>query len=158
MMGEANLGNMPFKSIYFHGLVRDEKGRKMSKSLGNATDPISVIEKFGADALRCALIIGSTPGNDVNYSEQKVDYYYRFANKLWNAVRFVYTKIFDENESDIHLDLDAIKGDIETHMEKLNHFDKWMLGKINMVIEESGRMFTDYHLGQFGESIINMVW
>lgn len=149
---------MPFKTVYFHGIVLDEKGRKMSKSLGNAMDPLEVIEKYGADALRVGLIIGSTPGNPLNYSEQKVDYYYRFANKLWNAVRFVYTKIFGEEAHDIHLDLDTIKEDLTTHMDKLNHFDKWMLGKINMVIEESGRMFADYHLGQFGETVINMVW
>lgn len=158
MMGSANLGTMPFKAIYFNGLMRDEKGRKMSKSLGNIVDPVSVIEKFGADALRCALLMGTTPGNDVNYSEQKVDYYYRFANKLWNAVRFVHTNIFKDEDQDVHLDLDSIKEDIQDYMDKLNHFDKWMLGKVNMIIEESGRMFGDYHLGQFGESVINMVW
>ncbi len=90
-------------------------------------DPLQVIEKFGADALRCSLIIGSTPGNQVNYSDQKADYYFRFANKLWNAVRFVYTKIFDENSDAIQLDLEAIKEDVEKHMDKMNHFDKWML-------------------------------
>lgn len=130
----------------------------MSKSLGNIVDPLVLIEKFGADALRCALLMGSTPGNDVNYSEQKVDYYYRFANKLWNAVRFVHTNIFKDEETEIHLDLDIIKTDIHENMDKLNHFDKWMIGKVNMIIEESGRMMGDYHLGQFGESVINMVW
>ena len=84
----------------------------MSKSLGNAMDPLEVIEKYGADALRVGLIIGSTPGNPLNYSEQKVDYYFRFANKLWNAVRFVHTKIFGEEGSEIHLDLDALKDDL----------------------------------------------
>lgn len=158
MMGAVNMNSMPFKTVYFHGIVLDEKGRKMSKSLGNAMDPLEVIEKYGADALRVGLIVGSTPGNPLNYSDQKVDYYYRFANKLWNAVRYVYTKIFGEEAHDIHLDLETIKEDLTAHMDKLNHFDKWMLGKINMVIEESGRMFADYHLGQFGESVINMVW
>lgn len=158
MMAEINMGNMPFDTVYFHGIVNDEKGRKMSKSLGNVMDPLTVIEKFGADALRCSLIIGSTPGNTVNYSDQKADYYYRFANKLWNAVRFVHTNIFKEGDDDVSLDLDAIKGDLEKNMEELNHFDKWLLGKINMLIEESERMFSDYHLGQFGESIVGMVW
>ncbi len=157
MMADINMGNMPFKTIYFHGIVNDEKGRKMSKSLGNVMDPLEVIEKFGADALRCSLIIGSTPGNSINYSDQKADYYYRFANKLWNAVRFVHTNIFKEGDDAIHLDLEAIKQDITDHMDKLNHFDKWMIGKLNMVIEDSGRMFADYHLGQFGDSIVNMV-
>lgn len=146
IMADINMGSMPFKTIYFHGIVNDEKGRKMSKSLGNATDPLEIIEKFGADALRCSLMMGSTPGNPVNFSEQKADYYYRFANKLRNAVRFVYTKISEENGDNVQLDLDAIKEDIEKHMEKLNHFDKRMIGKVNMVIEESGRMFADYHL------------
>ena len=94
MMGSVNLDSMPFKNVYFHGLVRDEKGRKMSKSLGNIVDPLSVIEKYGADALRCSLIIGSTPGNDVNYSDTKTEYYFRFANKLWNAARFISMKVF----------------------------------------------------------------
>lgn len=158
MMGEVNLGTLPFKDIYFNGLVRDEKGRKLSKSLGNSVDPLVIIEKFGADALRCALIMGSTPGNDINFSEQRADYYHRFANKLWNAVRFVSTKIFTEENEAMSLDLVAIQEDLEKHMEKLNHFDKWMLGKLNMVVEESERMMGDYLLGQFGENVISMVW
>ncbi len=158
MMGEANTQKMPFKNVYFHGLVRDEKWRKMSKSLGNIVDPISVIEKFGADALRCSLIIGSTPGNDVNYSESKTEYYFRFANKLWNASRFISMKVFGENEDELNIDLEALSDDITTHMDKLNHFDQWMLQRLSQVIVDSERAFTQFQLGDYGHQVVQLVY
>lgn len=97
MMGAVNTQKMPFKRVFFHGIVRDEKGRKMSKSLGNSLDPVKVIDKYGADALRCALLIGTTPGSDSNFSETKTEYYFRFANKLWNAARFIALRVFGED-------------------------------------------------------------
>ncbi len=95
------LGDIPFKKVYFHGLVRDKHGRKISKSLGNNIDPVDIIEKHGTDALRMSLIVGNGPGNDVNFDEQKVRAYGKFANKLWNMTRFVlerYDDITQENE------------------------------------------------------------
>jgi len=80
---------MPFAHVYLHGLVRDAKGQKFSKSKGNAVDPLIMVEKYGADALRGALLLGNTPGNDQKFQEQKVDYVRRFINKMWNASRFV---------------------------------------------------------------------
>lgn len=98
LMSGALLGEVPFRSVYLHGLVRDEKGRKMSKSLGNTMDPVDLIEKYGADALRLALIIGAAAGNDTRLSEQRVKGYKNFANKLWNISRFVLTAV-DEHSN-----------------------------------------------------------
>jgi valyl-tRNA synthetase len=89
LMSTALLGEVPFRDVYLHGLVRDEKGRKMSKSLGNTIDPITLIEKYGADATRLSLIIGAAAGNDIKLSEQRVKGYKNFTNKLWNVTRFV---------------------------------------------------------------------
>lgn len=97
LMSTFHLGQVPFKNVYLHGLVRDEKGRKMSKSLGNIIDPLNMIEKYGADATRLSLIIGAAPGNDLRLSEDKVRGYKHFANKLWNITRFILTNTADFN-------------------------------------------------------------
>jgi valyl-tRNA synthetase len=89
LMSTYHLGEIPFEKVYFHGMVRDEKGKKMSKSVGNAIDPLDMIEKFGTDALRLAMIVGIGPGNDISLSEDKVKAYKHFSNKIWNASRFV---------------------------------------------------------------------
>lgn len=99
LMSTCLTGDIPFKNVYFHGLVRDEKGKKMSKSLGNIIDPLDMIEKFGADATRLSLIVGAAPGNDVPLSEDKIRAYKKFANKIWNISRFVLTNIADANWS-----------------------------------------------------------
>jgi valyl-tRNA synthetase len=93
LMSGYLLGEVPFKTVYMHGLVRDEKGRKMSKSLGNIVDPVELIQKYGADSLRMALIVGNGPGNDLNLSEDKIRAYRKFSNKLWNIARFVLESI-----------------------------------------------------------------
>lgn len=95
LMSGYHLGSIPFKTVYLHGLVRDEQGKKMSKSIGNVIDPLDMIEKYGADATRLSLIIGAVPGNDVKLSEDKVRGYKHFANKIWNVARFVLTNIND---------------------------------------------------------------
>ena len=97
LMSQYLLGEVPFKTVYLHGLVRDEKGRKMSKSLGNIIDPLTLIDKYGTDALRMAMIVGVGPGSDSNLGEEKIKAYSKFANKLWNITRFVLenTKTFD---------------------------------------------------------------
>ncbi len=89
LMSQFLLGEVPFKNVYLHGLVRDEKGRKMSKSLGNIIDPLDMIEKYGADAVRLSLIVGAAPGNDIKLSEDRIRGYKNFANKIWNIARFV---------------------------------------------------------------------
>jgi valyl-tRNA synthetase len=95
LMSSYLVGQVPFKNVYLHGLIRDEKGKKMSKSLGNIIDPLDMIDKFGADATRLSLIVGAAPGNDMPLSEDKVRAYKKFANKLWNISRFVLTNIAD---------------------------------------------------------------
>ncbi len=95
LMSTFHLGQVPFKNVYLHGLVRDEKNRKMSKSLGNTVDPLTMIEKYGADATRLSLIIGAAPGNDVPLSENRVKGYKNFANKIWNITRFILTHTSD---------------------------------------------------------------
>ncbi len=97
LMSTYHTGQVPFKNVYLHGLVRDEKGKKMSKSIGNVIDPLDMIEKYGADATRLSLIIGAAPGNDMPLSENKVRAYKKFANKIWNISRFVLTNISDAN-------------------------------------------------------------
>ncbi|MEI7477128.1 MAG: class I tRNA ligase family protein [bacterium] len=158
MMGLVNMEQAPFKNVYFHGLVRDEKGRKMSKSLGNIVDPLSVIEKYGADALRCSLVIGSTPGNDVNFSDTKTEYYFRFANKLWNAARFISMKVFGEEPQEVTIDIAALEKDITVNMEKLNHFDQWMLQKIAQVVADSERAFTQFQLGDYAHQVVQCMY
>ncbi len=158
MMGDVNTKKMPFKKIYFHGIVRDEKGRKMSKSLWNALDPVSIVNKYGADALRCALIIWSTPGNDTNFSEGKTEYYFRFANKLWNASRFISMKVFKDISTDFKIDLEAIEEDILMNMDRLNHFDQWMLQKTNQVILDSERAFSQFQLGDYAHQVVQLIY
>ncbi len=101
LMSTYHLGQIPFKNVYLHGLVRDEKGRKMSKSLDNTINPLDMIEKFGADATRLSLIVGAAPGNDMPLSENKVKAYKKFANKVWNISRFVLTNIADADWSQV---------------------------------------------------------
>ena len=116
LMTGFHLGSVPFEHVYLHGLVRDGKGRKMSKSLGNAADPLDYIEKYSADALRLALIIGSSPGNDTNLSEDNVRGYRKFGNKIWNATRFVLESVEDFDFSEPKL--------TPEHQEYINEMEK----------------------------------
>ena len=113
------LGDIPFKTVYLHGLVRDAQGRKISKSLGNNVDPVEMVKKFGADAVRMSLIVGSAPGNDSRISEDKIKAYKHFANKIWNATRFVLENTLDIRESDIET-----KNLSETDSETFSEFKK----------------------------------
>ena len=89
LMSAALIGDVPFRKVYLHGLVRDAKGRKMSKSLGNGIDPLTMAEKYGADATRLSLIIGAAPGNDIKLSEDRIRGYRNFSTKIWNIARFI---------------------------------------------------------------------
>ena len=121
------LEDIPFKYVYLHGLVRDDKGRKMSKSLGNIINPLDMADKYGADATRLSLIVGAQPGNDIKLSEQKIKGFKHFANKLWNISRFVLMYIDPENieldrekykDSKILKEVEEAKEYIKEHMEK----------------------------------------
>lgn len=143
--GLKHMGEIPFKTVMFHGLIRDAQGRKMSKSLGNGIDPVEVIEQYGADALRMALITGNSPGNDMRYREEKVEANRNFANKIWNAARF------------IHMNIDgrAIACRLP---ETLSVEDKWILHRLNEVTREVTENMDKYELGIAVSKLYDFVW
>jgi valyl-tRNA synthetase len=141
-----NTGKRPFETVLFHGIVRDENGKKMSKSLGNGIDPLEIIDKYGADALRFALIIGTTPGNDLRFSEEKIESSRNFANKIWNASRFVLMN-FDENPDFT-----------QVHQDKFTMADKWILSKLNNVAKEVNQNIDKFEYGQALQKIYDFIW
>lgn len=140
-------GKAPFKNVFIHGIVRDSQGRKMSKSLGNGIDPIEVIDKYGTDALRFSLILGISPGNDIRYMTQKLEATSNFANKLWNASKFVLGNL--ENYKEIEFK------DIEND---LTYADKWILSKLNVLVEEITNNIDGFELGVFAQKIYDFIW
>ena len=137
----------PFNDVLLHGLVRDEQNRKMSKSLGNGVDPMDVIDKYGADALRFFLSTGSTPGQDLRYSDEKVESIWNFINKIWNASRFALMNIgSDFKHSDINLD------------GKKTLADEWILTRLNDTIREVARLFEKYEFGEVGRILYHFIW
>lgn len=118
LMSSFLLGDVPFRDVYLHGLVRDGKGRKMSKSLGNIIDPLDMIEKYGADAVRLSLIMGAAPGNDLKLDENRIRGYKNFANKIWNISRFVLENVSDANRVEVSVpELDEVKESATKHIE-----------------------------------------
>jgi valyl-tRNA synthetase len=155
MMWLANTGQLPFSTIYLHGLIRDEKGRKMSKTLGNGIDPLDLIEKYWADALRLSLIIGTTPGWDTNYSHTRIDYASKFINKFRNATRFVYTN----NSLEVsRINLDLLADDIGAHANKLQAFDTWILDKTDQIIKQTTKWFETYEFWESYNNIVKTIW
>ena len=139
----------PFSDILIHGIVRDSQGRKMSKSLGNGIDPLKIIDKYSTDALRFSLILGITPGNDIKYMPEKLDQASNFANKLWNAAKFVLMNM-NENE-----ELPKIE---EIDISKLEYEDKWILSKINTLVKEVRENIESYDLGVAAQKIYDFIW
>ena len=140
-------GKAPFKNVFIHGIVRDSQGRKMSKSLGNGIDPIEVIDKYGTDALRFSLILGLSPGNDIRYMPEKLEAASNFANKLWNASKFVLGNL--ENYKEI--EFKDIKDD-------LTYADKWILSKLNVLVAEITNNIDGFELGVFAQKIYDFIW
>ena len=138
------MGEVPFKTVLIHGLVRDEQGRKMSKSLGNGIDPLEVIKDYGADALRLTLITGNAPGNDMRFYYSRMDNSRNFGNKLWNAARFVIMHI----------------GDSEPKLDKskLTSADKWILSKVNTLAKEVTDNLDNYELGIAVQKVYDFIW
>ncbi|MGQ5709158.1 valine--tRNA ligase [Lactobacillus sp. PSON] len=137
----------PFKDVVLHGLIRDEQGRKMSKSLGNGIDPMDVIDKYGADALRWFLLNGTAPGQDTRFSYTKMDSAWNFINKIWNASRFVI----------MNLPSDAKPA----HMPDTSKFDladKWIFDRLNHTVKEVNRLFDEYQFGEAGRILYNFIW
>ena len=144
-------GKKPFKDVLVHGIVRDSQGRKMSKSLGNGIDPIEVIDKYGTDSLRFSLILGISAGNDIRYMPEKLDQASNFANKIWNAAKFITMNI--ENEEDII----NLKNENMLN-EKLHIEDKWIINKLDKTIVEVTRNMENYDLGVALDKVYNFIW
>ncbi len=143
--GLEYMGKKPFSDIFIHGLVRDSQGRKMSKSLGNGIDPLQVIDEYGADALRFMLANGTSPGNDMRYGDEKVKAARNFANKLWNASRFILMNLSDEIEKP---ELPA-----ELMLE-----DKWLLSKYNKLVKVVTDNLEKFELGVASQNIYDFIW
>lgn len=139
-------GKSPFKDVLIHGLVRDEQGRKMSKSLGNGIDPMDVIAKYGADALRYTLATGTTPGQDLTFQWSKVEANWNFANKIWNASRFVIMNL--EGLSLKDMDLSGEK----------SVADRWILTRLNATIEKVTALYETYDFGEAGHYLYQFIW
>ena len=143
--GMENMKEKPFNTVLIHGLVRDEQGRKMSKSLGNGIDPLEVIDKYGADALRFMLATGNAPGNDMRYSDDKVKASRNFANKLWNAARFIMMNLPDGFTADALL-------------AQMNIEDKWIVSKFNTLAKEIDENLTNFDLGVAVAKLYDFIW
>mgnify|MGYP000315176108 CR=1 FL=1 len=144
-----NMKKEPFKYVYIHGIVRDAEGRKMSKSLGNGIDPLDVIDKYGADALRFNLISGNSPGNDMRFFWERVEAFSNFANKIWNAARFVLMNT-DENK-DYNTIFNSSKDNFTTA-------DYWILSKLNKLIKEVTDNMEKFELGIAAQKIYDFIW
>jgi valyl-tRNA synthetase len=146
MQGIHFTGEKPFETVLLHGLVRDSQGRKMSKSVGNGVDPMDVIEQYGADALRMALVLSSAPGNDQRYSDERVQAASHFANKIYNAVRYVRINLPDNFVPD-PLNLDT------PHIE-----DVWIMHKLNQTVEKMTNWLQEFEFGQAARAIYDFLW
>ena len=148
--GIKHTGVEPFKDVLIHGIVRDSQGRKMSKSLGNGIDPLEIIEKYGTDSLRFSLIYGISAGNDIRYMPEKLEVASNFANKLWNASKFVLGNIKE--------DIDAKYLETEELPANLTYEDKWILSKLNNVIKEVSVNLDNYDMGVALQKIYDFIW
>ena len=145
--GIEHMGKEPFSTVFIHGLVRDALGRKMSKSLGNGIDPLEIIDKYGADALRFALATGNSPGNDMRFSDEKIEAARNFANKIWNAARFVLMNL-DTEDFDLTLPAD----------EELALEDKWVLSQFNALVGEVRANLDGFELGIALSKLYDFIW
>ena len=144
--GLEHMHEVPFREVLIHGIVRDEQGRKMSKSLGNGVDPLVVIDKYGADSLRFSLVNGIAPGSDIRFSEDKLESYRNFMNKIWNASRFVLM-----NAENVEIkDIDDIK--------KLTSADKWILSKLNSTVASVTKFMDKYEVGLAATGLYEFIW
>lgn len=144
--GKEFTGERPFKDVLIHGLVRDAEGRKMSKSLGNGVDPMDVIDQYGADSLRYFLATGSSPGQDLRYSTEKVESTWNFVNKIWNASRFALMNMEGLTYEQIDL-----TGNLSTA-------DKWILSRLNETIDRVTTLSDKYEFGEVGRELYNFIW
>ena len=141
--GYEQMGERPFKTVLFHGLVRDSQGRKMSKSLGNGIDPLEIIDQYGADALRLMLITGNAPGNDMRFYYERVEAARNFANKVWNASRFIMMNM---------------EGKAVTKPESFEPADKWIISKLNRLVKEATDNMDNFELGIAVQKVYDFIW
>ncbi len=149
--GLEHTGEAPFEKVFIHGIVRDSQGRKMSKSLGNGIDPLEVIEKYGTDALRFSLVLGISPGNDIRYMPEKLESASNFANKLWNASKFVLSNIKNISEEEANKLISGLP-------ENLCYEDKWILSKLNKLIKEVTNNLENFELGIATQKVYDFIW
>ncbi len=142
--GYEQMGERPFKTVLFHGLVRDAQGRKMSKSLGNGIDPLEVIRQYGADALRLTLITGNAPGNDMRFHYEKVEANRNFANKIWNASRFIMMNMEGKTVTDASAELEPV--------------DCWIISRLNKLVKEVTDNMESFELGIAVQKIYDFIW
>ena len=148
----------PFSDVLIHGIVRDSQGRKMSKSLGNGIDPLEIIEKYGADSLRFSLLSGTTMGNDIKYMPEKLDQASNFANKIWNAAKFINMNLVDKEailkfyEDNYNKETNMYKDD------SLKIEDKWIINKLNQLVVETTKNIENYDLGIALDKIYSFIW
>ncbi len=143
------LKEIPFENVYLHGMVLDKHGKKMSKSKGNGIDPIEVIEKYGTDAVRLSLLIGSTPGNDVRFSEEKIEGQRNFVNKLWNIFRYIWDHFLDD---------DFYKNTLNKKTKNWTLADRWILSRMSWLRVNVTRNLDDYNFSKAGELLYDFTW
>ncbi len=145
--GIEHTGKAPFKHVLIHGLVRDSQGRKMSKSLGNGIDPLEIIDEFGADALRFTLATGNAPGNDMRFYNERVEASRNFANKVWNAARFILMYATSDNADDYKIDMSALADE-----------DKWILHKFNMLVKDVTETLDKFEIGLALQKVYDFIY
>ena len=150
-------GQAPFKDILIHGMVRDSQGRKMSKTLGNGIDPIEIIDEYGADNLRFAVVSGTTMGNDIRYMPEKLDQASNFANKIWNAGKFIINNLADE-EKVREFCYEVYEKNKTYNPDLLKIEDKWILNKFDKLVADVTRNMENYDLGVALDKIYNFIW
>ena len=153
--GYEQMGEKPFQTVLFHGLVRDSQGRKMSKSLGNGIDPLELIDKYGADALRLTLITGNAPGNDMRFYYERVEASRNFANKVWNASRFIMMNMDQEEEKTGKRGWETSYKEIG---DSLYPVDKWILSKLNTLVKDVTDNMDSFELGIAVQKVYDFIW
>ena len=144
-------GEVPFKDVFIHGIVRDSQGRKMSKSLGNGIDPLEIIEKYGTDSLRFSLVSGTSAGNDMRFLPEKLEAAGNFGNKIWNAAKFVLMNLEDADEKYLNKDILEVINELAIE-------DKWIISKLNTLVKEVKVNIDNYDLGVALDKIYTFIW
>lgn len=151
MMGLEFTGEVPFHTVYLHGLIRDEHGRKMSKTYGNVIDPLTVMDDLGTDALRFTLLVGSTPGNDMSLSVKKVEANRNFANKIWNVGRFVINAVAETGNQ-------RLETSLQSQVTNYSLADSWIWARLQQLVRDVERLFQTFQYGEAGRQIYEFLW